>query len=95
LEPAASWFVICPPESLLPEIHVACSGVCDLELRGVTFDFDYSNDFGQQLCGAIIFPAEPQSAESDQQFDLKPFPPVSSAPARCILMPLLNKRQMN
>jgi hypothetical protein len=60
------WFEICPPASLLPETHVACCGVCDLELLGVTFDFDYSNDFGQQLCGAIIFTAEPQSAESDQ-----------------------------
>jgi hypothetical protein len=66
LEPAASWFEICPPASLLPETDVACCGVCDLELRGMTFDFDYSNDFGQQLCGPIIFTAEPQSAESDQ-----------------------------
>jgi hypothetical protein len=28
-EPAASLYAICPPESLLRETDVACSGVCD------------------------------------------------------------------
>ena len=67
----------------------------NLELLGVTVDFDYSN----RLRAAIVRDDNCHRRAAECRvglaFDLKPFPPVSSASPRCILTPLLNKRQLN